>query len=76
MFRAVFITLIARFIAGVSMAKKFACREFGYDCDFTAKAKDESALMPKIKKHSVQVHNVTEMTPEMIDRIQITIVNV
>lgn len=60
---------------GGSMAKKFACREFGYDCDFMAKAKDETALMPKIKKHSIQAHNVTEMTPEMVQRVQTTIVD-
>lgn len=55
------------------MGKKFECQVVGYDCDYTTKAKSESALMQKIVKHGTQVHNIREMTPEIMERVKMAI---
>ncbi len=57
------------------MAKQFECKDLGMECDFTAKAKSEEELMPKIKKHGA-VHGIKDITPELAAKIHEVITDV
>ena len=43
------------------MAKKFACRDMGFNCAFEARAENEAELMDKIAVHAREAHNMNRM---------------
>ncbi len=48
------------------MAKTISCRDVGPDCDFTARAETEEALMEKVAEHASTVHGIKEVPPEIL----------
>jgi predicted small metal-binding protein len=49
----------------------FACKDMGFECDYTATAETKEELMQQIAAHGMEVHSLTEadMTPEMMARL-------
>lgn len=52
------------------MAKSFACRDIGFECDFTARAQDEDALFKKIGEHTKKAHNIRQMDRELMAKVE------
>lgn len=46
------------------------CRDVGFDCDGVVKAENEEQLMKQVAKHAKDVHNVTEVTPELAQKVR------
>ncbi len=46
------------------------CREIGFDCDGVIKAESEEELMKQVAAHADEVHNVTEVTPELVEKVR------
>jgi predicted small metal-binding protein len=47
------------------MTKKFACRDIGLECSFSAEAASAEELMPKIAEHAKAVHSMAQMDEPM-----------
>lgn len=43
------------------MTKKFACKDIGLECGFTAEAASIEELMPKIAEHAKTAHNMEQI---------------
>ena len=52
------------------MAKKFACKDIGMQCNFTAKAKNEDELMQKIAEHAKNAHNMAQIDAATMDKVK------
>jgi predicted small metal-binding protein len=52
------------------MGKKFLCRDLGMDCPFEAQAETEEELMQKIAEHGRTAHGITEISPEMMEKVK------
>jgi predicted small metal-binding protein len=52
------------------MGKKFLCRDVGMDCPFEAHAGTEEELMQKIMKHGKEAHDLTEIPPELAEKVK------
>ena len=52
------------------MEKVIHCRDVGFDCNGVIKAKTETEALTLAAEHARQVHGITEITPEIIDRIK------
>jgi predicted small metal-binding protein len=48
----------------------FACKDMGMTDNWKAKAKTEDELLMKIKEHASKVHNLKDMSPEMMEQIK------
>jgi predicted small metal-binding protein len=48
----------------------FACKDVGMTDDWKATANTEDELLKKIKEHAGKVHNMKNITPEMMDTIK------
>ena len=46
------------------------CREIGFDCDGVIKAENEEELMKQVTAHAGEVHNITEVTPELVEKVR------
>jgi predicted small metal-binding protein len=46
------------------------CRAIGFDCDGVIKAESEEELMKQVAAHADEVHNVTEVTPELVEKVR------
>jgi predicted small metal-binding protein len=46
------------------------CRDVGFDCDGVIKAENEEQLMKQVAEHAGDVHNVTEVTPELVEKVR------
>jgi len=52
------------------MVKKFACKDIGMQCDFTAKAKTEDELMQKISVHAKSAHSMAQIDAATMDKVK------
>ncbi len=52
------------------MAKELRCADVGMDCDFVAKAETQEELMQKVAKHAKEVHAISEITPELKQKVE------
>jgi predicted small metal-binding protein len=52
------------------MAKVIHCREVGFDCDGVIRAATEEEALRKAAEHARVVHNVTEVTPQMVAKVK------
>ncbi len=50
------------------MAKVLACKDLGADCDFVARGETEEELFKATAEHGAQVHGMTDIPPEMIEK--------
>ena len=55
------------------MAKVVHCRDIGFDCDGVVKAETEAELMAKVAEHAKSVHNLTEITDEVVEQVKAVI---
>lgn len=46
------------------------CRDVGFDCDGVVKAENEEQLMKLVAEHAKDVHNVNEVTPELVQKVR------
>ena len=53
--------------------KRMACGDVIPDCDFIASAPTEDELMKKVVAHAAQAHGVTEITPELAEKVKAAI---
>ena len=52
------------------MEKVIHCRDVGFDCNGVIKAKTEKEALTLAAEHARTVHGVTEITPEIVDKIK------
>ncbi|MGC8623010.1 MAG: DUF1059 domain-containing protein [Candidatus Micrarchaeia archaeon] len=53
--------------------KKFACRDIGMECNFTAQDKDEKKLMEKIAKHARDAHGIQKIDAALEAKVKAAI---
>jgi len=51
------------------MAKEIRCSDIGMDCDFVTTADTTEELLGKVVAHARDVHGVTEITPELHQKV-------
>ncbi len=52
------------------MAKVVHCRDVVLDCDFVARAETEEELLQKAAAHGQAEHGMTEMPPDVLQRVK------
>jgi predicted small metal-binding protein len=52
------------------MAKKFACGDVVEGCSWATTANDENELFQKISEHAKNVHNMTDIPDEIIQKVK------
>ena len=52
------------------MEKVIHCRDVGFDCNGVIRAKTEEEALTLAAEHARKVHNVTEITPAIVDKIK------
>ena len=52
------------------MAKVVHCRDVGLDCDFVARAETEEELLQKAAEHGRTQHGMTEIPPDVLQRVK------
>lgn len=50
--------------------KRIACGDVVPGCSFTASAETDDELMKKVVAHAAQQHGVTEVTPELAEKVR------
>ncbi len=50
--------------------KQLSCREAGADCDFLVRAETEDEVMSVAASHGSRVHGMTEVTPELKNKMK------
>lgn len=51
------------------MAKELRCADVGMECEFVTRAETEGELMEKVVQHAMDVHGITEITPELEEKV-------
>lgn len=52
------------------MTKVVNCRDVGFDCDGVVRAESEQELLAKVAQHAKEVHGLTEVTEEIVAKVQ------
>lgn len=52
------------------MTKVIRCRDVGFDCNGVIKANTEQEALNLAAQHAKSVHNVKEVTPEIVKKIK------
>jgi predicted small metal-binding protein len=52
------------------MTKVIRCRDVGFNCDGVIKAKTEQEALNLAAEHARTVHNVKEVTPDIVKKIK------
>ena len=52
------------------MGKTIHCKDVGFDCDGVVRAGSEEEGLQLAAEHAQSVHGVTELTSEMIEKVQ------
>ena len=47
----------------------FKCKDIGMDCGFETKSKSNEELMKQIKDHASKVHNIKDIPPDLMTKI-------
>ncbi|HEX2218230.1 MAG TPA: DUF1059 domain-containing protein [Gemmatimonadales bacterium] len=55
------------------MAKQLRCRDIGLNCDFEARADTEEELLRQAAAHARDTHQITEISPELANRVRTAI---
>jgi predicted small metal-binding protein len=61
--------------AHIDEAKVIACAAIVPECPFTASAATEDELLQKVAAHAAHDHGITEITPELAERVKAAIKN-
>jgi predicted small metal-binding protein len=51
-------------------SKQFACGQIVPDCAFTADAATEEELLQHVAAHAAHDHGITELTPDLVERVK------
>jgi predicted small metal-binding protein len=54
-------------------AKYIACAEIVPDCGFVATAATEEELLKQVAAHAAHAHGITEVTPELAEKVKAAI---
>ena len=46
------------------------CKDLGMDCGFKATAETEDELLKKVAEHAAEVHDLKEISPEMMEKVK------
>ncbi len=52
------------------MTKEFHCRDVGFDCDGIVQGQTEDELMSKVAIHAKEVHNMTDISEDVVNKIK------
>lgn len=55
------------------MAKVMRCRDVGADCDFEARGQTEQEILAQCTEHARAAHGITEIPPELAERVRAAI---
>jgi predicted small metal-binding protein len=55
------------------MSKQIACGDVVAGCKFRAEAATEQELLAHVARHAAEVHGLTEVTPEVLQKVQAAI---
>ena len=55
------------------MAKVLRCRDVGFDCDGVIRAETEEEILKKAAEHAQTVHNLKEITEEVVEKVRAAI---
>jgi predicted small metal-binding protein len=58
---------------GGEMAKVLRCKDVGFDCGYEIRAETEEELMKKVAEHAGEVHNLTEISEEVVAEVKAAI---
>jgi predicted small metal-binding protein len=57
------------------MAKVLRCRDVGLDCEGEIRAETEEEVLRQAAEHAQTPHNMTEMLPEVVQKVRAAIRN-
>ncbi len=57
------------------MAKVLRCRDVGFDCDGVIRAETEEEILKKAAEHAQTVHNLKELSEEVVEKVRAAIRN-
>jgi predicted small metal-binding protein len=52
------------------MAKVVHCSDVGFDCDGVVRAETEEEILEKVAEHAETVHNLKEITEELVEQVR------
>ena len=52
------------------MTKCIQCSDIFPGCEFTAEAESEELLLQKTAEHAASVHNITELTDDIVAKVK------
>jgi predicted small metal-binding protein len=52
------------------MTQKIACNDIMPGCQFKAEAETEQELLATVARHAAESHGVTEITPEILQKVR------
>ena len=52
------------------MAKTIHCSDMGADCDFVSRGETLEEVLAIGAEHGKEVHGITEITPEMVEKVK------
>jgi predicted small metal-binding protein len=55
------------------MTKELRCRDLGFDCEAVVRAEREDEILSQAAEHARSVHNVDEITPELVEAVRAAI---
>ena len=55
------------------MAKAIYCSDMGADCTFVARGETLDEVLAAGAEHGKEVHGITEITPEMVEKVKAVI---
>ena len=59
----------------VKVTKRIACNDVVPGCGFTASAATEEELLEKVVQHARHDHGVTDVTPDLAEKVKAAIVH-
>lgn len=55
------------------MAKVVYCRDAGFDCEGVVRAETEEEILEKVAEHAETVHDLKEITEEVVEKVRAAI---
>jgi len=55
------------------MAKVLRCKDVGFDCDGVIRAETEEKVMKMAAEHAQSVHNLNELSDEVVEKVRAAI---
>jgi len=55
------------------MTKVLYCRDLGFDCEAVVRAESEDEILTQAAEHAQTVHNVNDISPELVKAVRAAI---